>query len=91
MNFSDEVTVLRPYGEDEYGNPGNSWADPTVIEAKGFLVGSSLLMPADSDVQTGDRVTVGGKTYLADVSPARSPQRTVMLIVSLGEVGSEAT
>lgn len=89
MRFPDDVTVLRPYGEDAYGNPGNSWADPTVIEAKGFLVNfSSLFMPPSADVRSGDRVTVGGRTYEAEVTPARSPSKTVALLVKLSEVGS---
>lgn len=91
MNFPDDVTVLRPFGEDSYGNPSNDWSDPTVIEAKGFhATPGLLLMAADADVQTGDRVQVGGKTYSAETVAARSPRRTALLMVSLGEVGAEA-
>lgn len=91
MKFPDDVTVFRPYGEDFYGNPGNSWADPTVIEAKGFQASSALLlMPADADVKTGDRVEVRGRRYSAEVEIARSPGRDVLALVRLGEIPKEA-
>lgn len=70
MRFSNTVTVLRPQGLDEYGNPSTSFASARRIPAKGLRVSAEILMldPA-SDVQAGDRIDVDGITYQAAIVP----------------------
>lgn len=89
MKFPHTVTRLRPSGEDEYGNPDKSFADPDEGDAIGFMVSDDLLLcPASADVRTGDRVVVLGRTFAATVSTIRSPSKDVMLSVALDEVGT---
>ncbi|MEU4568667.1 hypothetical protein [Micromonospora sp. NPDC023956] len=85
MRYPDEVTVLRPAGADEYGNPGTSWAAPEEILAVGFLTGDECLMPPDADVQKGDRLRVGGRLYDVQGEPdvIRSPSRSVLTLVKV--------
>lgn len=88
MKYPDAVTLLKPRGPDEYGNPGRSWDSPTSTQTVGFLAKpTELLLPPDADLVTGDRVRVGTRTYEATVTPARSPARTVLLIATLVEIG----
>lgn len=85
MRFPDAVTVLRPAGTDEYGNPGTSWATPSVTEAVGFLSGLTCFLPPDADVQRGDRLEVAGVFFDVEGAPAvlRSPSRSIVTAVKL--------
>lgn len=88
MRFPDNVEILKPGGEDHYGNPGRSWADPEVVEVDGFEVkrDETLLLPPDAPIEEGDRVRLRGKTFETDLVPARSPSRLVLWNVTLKEV-----
>lgn len=88
MRFPDDVEILKPNGSDHYGNPGRSWTDPTVLQVKGFEVkrGDTLLLPADSGIEEGDRVRLRGKTFRTDAEEIRSPSRTVLWHVKIEEV-----
>ena len=85
MKFSDTVTILRPSGADEYGNPGTSWASPTEIAAVGYMQGDTCYFPAGTDVQRGDRLQVAGVTYDVQGDPRelRSPTRAFFVAVKV--------
>jgi len=86
VRFPDSVTVLRPEGPDEFGNPGSSFTSPTSTTTAGFAPDrSSLFLPAGTDVRLGDRVVIAGRTYAVREEPEalRSPSRTVLLLVPL--------
>lgn len=88
MRFPDAVEILKPSGSDAYGNPGNSFEDPTIVAVQGFEVrrGELLLLPANSGIEEGDRVRLRGKTFAAEPTEVRSPSRTVVYTVDLKEV-----
>lgn len=85
MKFPDAVTVLRPAGPDEYGNPGTSWASPLTLPAVGFLSGDTVYMPPDSDVERGDRLRIGASDYdvIGEPNLVRSPSRPVLFLVKV--------
>lgn len=88
MRFPDDVEILKPSGSDHYGNPGRSWASPIVSNVNGFEVkrDETLLLPADSGIEEGDRVRLRGKTFETEPQEVRSPSRTVLFNVTLKEV-----
>lgn len=87
MQFPDAVTILRAQGEDEYGNPDASFYAPLEIPARGFhYEPGSMLMPAVTDIQEGDRVKVGDQVYRAEPTAIRSPAKRVMWSLKLTEV-----
>lgn len=88
MRFPDDVEILKPGGADHYGNPGRSWTDPIVVPVNGFEVkrDETLLLPADSGIEEGDRVRLRGKTFRAEPQEIRSPSRTVLYNVTIEEV-----
>lgn len=88
MRFPDDVEILKPSGPDHYGNPGRSWASPTVVPVSGFEVkrNETLLLPADCGIEEGDRVRTRGKTFATELQEIRSPSRTVLWNVTLKEV-----
>ncbi|BCJ41671.1 hypothetical protein GCM10010168_53310 [Actinoplanes ianthinogenes] len=90
MRFPDAVTVLRPTGVDEYGNPDHSWANPLATETVGFLSGDTVYLPPGTDVLKGDRLLIGERTYTVadDPGQARSPSRTVLVTVTVKVIGS---
>ncbi|GAB1641766.1 hypothetical protein [Krasilnikovia sp. MM14-A1259] len=85
MKFPDVVTVLRPAGADEYGNPGSGWTSPAQLNGVGFLTGDTVYMPPSADVQRGDRLRVTGRDYdvIGEPDLVRSPSRPVMLLVKV--------
>lgn len=85
MRFPDAVTILRPAGTDEYGNPGTSWASPEETPAVGFLSGDDVFMPPTTDVQRGDRLRIAGQLYDVRGEPdlIRSPNRPVLWLVKV--------
>ena len=80
MRFPHDVTIVRPQRSDEYGNPGTSFVNPDREQAKGFLATpTTLLMPADTVVSSGDRVEALGDEYLVEEAiPVRSPSRLIL-------------
>ena len=85
MRFPDAVTIRRPAGTDEYGNPGTSWAAPQELPAVGFLAGVTVFMPPTADVQRGDRLRIAGRDYdvIGEPDLVRSPSRPVLLLVKV--------
>ncbi|MFG3715800.1 hypothetical protein [Micromonospora sp. NPDC047730] len=84
MRFPDAVTVLRPTGADEYGNPGTGPHAPAGTFA-GFLSGDAVYAAPGVDVQRGDRLVIGADTYDVEGDPRdlRSPSRPVMTRVAV--------
>lgn len=88
MRFPDEVKIVHPTGTDAYGNSlAASFDSSSSSSSPGFLVSDSLLLlPATAKASSGDRFVVNGRTFTGYVAPARSPSRTVMLLVTIKEV-----
>jgi hypothetical protein len=94
VKYPDNVEILRPYGPDEYGNPGASWLAPTSAPAVAFLISktsaatgetaTTALMPVDADVRSGDRMRLDdGRVFDVTVDEIRSPSRSILKSVTL--------
>ena len=89
VRFPDTVTVERAFGVNEYGDADASFADPTIFDVAGFLVTpETLLCPPTADVRTGDRLTISGRTYSAEVVDVRSPSALKLRRVKVSEIGA---
>lgn len=100
MKYPHVITILRPAGEDAYGNSNASWGNPSRTESVAFVVQRSstsgdsqtrinlALLPPDTDVLSSDRVAFDGKTYevVGDVITASSPSKAVIKTATLREV-----
>jgi len=88
MRYPDELTLRRATGEDAYGNPASSWDEPTLIPTRAFITGGQAYLPADTDIQHGDRFTFRGRVWEVDGRPnlLRSPSRDVLIIATLKRI-----
>ncbi len=100
MKFPNVVVIVRPKGEDEYGNPSNSFDLAEEIPTKGFRytkAGSAggvqradvqMLLPVDPAVRAKDRLRIDGVLHevIGDPVVIQSPAKSVMTLVALKEV-----
>jgi hypothetical protein len=89
QNLKDSVTVIRPTGADEYGNPARAWDGAAETTVSGFLASpTTLILAPGTDVRLGDRVSVLGRLYAVKGEPvlARSPSAAKALVVTLSDL-----
>lgn len=64
LHFTLPVTIARPSGVDEYGNPSASFASPTLVPAHAIRGGADLVyLRPDAVISDRDRLIVDGRTY----------------------------
>ncbi len=92
MRYPHDVVLVRPSGQDEYGNASNDFSLASETPLKGFMVkpGERLLLPPSADVRDGDRVRVNGVTYSTDADEIVSPSKRVLWDLTLTEVSRGA-
>jgi hypothetical protein len=88
MQFPTTVTVLRPSGLDEYGNPDKSFTDPDTFTIKALRISETVLMvQPKADITVSDRVQIDGKTYTAEPEDVFAPRGVKVKKVTLTLLG----
>jgi hypothetical protein len=84
MRFPATISIIRPTGLDEYGNPDTSFTAATSISARALRVSATVLLvdPA-ADLRVGDRISVGGTVYSQEATPVLTPRGTKCISVTL--------
>lgn len=84
MRFPSAITILRPAGLDEYGNPDTSFTAATNTVARALRVSATaLLLDPGADLRVGDRISVDGTMYSQEATPVLTPRGTKCISVTL--------
>jgi hypothetical protein len=90
MQYPTTVTVLRPSGLDEYGNPDHTFTDPDTFTIKALRISETVLMvPPKTDITTTDRVQIDGKVYTAEPEAVFAPRGVKVQKVTLTLLGMQ--
>ena len=84
LHFTHPVTIVRPSGADEYGNPGTSFVAPVLESALALRGGEDLVFLAPGAVISDvDRLIIDGLTYSITCKPLHGPQAVRAIEVRL--------
>lgn len=84
MRFPSTITIVRPVGLDEYGNPDTSFTAATNTAARALRVSATaLLLEPATDLRVGDRINFDGSVYSQEATPVLTPRGTKCISVTL--------
>lgn len=88
MRFPTTVTIVRPSGVDEYGNPDKSFTNAQRITTKALRVSEEVLfVPKTTNILTGDRIELNDKIYDTETIEILSPAGVKVKQVKLQLLG----